>query len=211
MVALYILLGILLFLLLLCFVRLRLFLTYTDDARLRIKVLFYEKVLLPAEKKPKKQKPEKKAKKKPEPKPEEKKEEPKEKKPSYLQKLKDKKGMTGLISLFTDLAKIAGGALKRLFRHIVIKKLEVGIALNSGDAASTALNYGRVCSALYPAVNIIAAATVCKDYHVTVEPVFDDERETEFYADVYAYTRVGWVLLTALIAGVKLLIARIKL
>lgn len=210
MIALYILLGILLLLFLICLVRVQIFLLYTDDVKLTLKVLFYKKALLPSEKKPKK-KPEKKPKEKPEQKPEEKEKKPKEKKPSYLSRLKEKKGVSGIVSLFTELAKIAGGALKGLFRHTVIKKLTVGVALNSGDAASTAVNYGRICSALYPAVNVIAAATVCKDYHVTVEPIFDDERKTEVYADVHAYIRVGWALLVALKAGIRLLIARMKL
>ena len=210
MIALWIILGILLLLFLICLVRVQVFLLYTDDVRLTLKVLFYQKVLLPTEKKPKK-KPEKKEPPK-EQKPEEKKKkEEKEKKPSYLSKLKEKKGVTGLISLFTELAKIAGSALKGLFRHIVIKRMNVGVAFNGGDAASTAVKYGRICSAFYPAVNVITSATVCKDYNVTLEPIFDDERETEVFADIHAYIRVGFVLIEGVKAGVKLLIARIKL
>ena len=212
MIALYILLGILLLLFLICLVRVQVFLLYKDDVKLSVKVLFYEIKLLPAEKKPEKKKPEKKPKKQPEkPKPEEEEPKEKEKKPSYLSKLKDKKGVTGLISLFTEIAQIAGGMLKGIFKHIVIKRLNVGIALNSGDAATTALNYGKLCSVFYPAVNVITAATICKDYNVTLEPIFDDERETEVYADVYAYLRVGWALLHALKAGVRILIARMKM
>ena len=64
---------------------------------------------------------------------------------------------------------------------------------------------------MYPAVNVITAITVCKDYNVTLEPIFDDDRETEYYADVYAYIRVGFALLQALKAGSRLLIARMKL
>ena len=119
--------------------------------------------------------------------------------------------MSGIVSLFKELAKIAAGALKGIFRHIVIKKLDVGIALNAGDAASTAVRYGQLCSAVYPSINVITAITVCKDYHVTLEPIFDDERSTEVYADIHAYIRVGFVLWHALKAGVKLLIARIRL
>lgn len=212
MTALYIILGVLLLLFLICLIRVQVFLLYTDDVRLTLKALFYKKVLLPSEKKPKK-KPAKTEKPK-EKKSGDKKEEPKEekkKKPSYLSKLKEKKGVTGLISLFTELAKIAGSTLKGLFKHIVIKRMNVGIALNSGDAASTALNYGKLCSVFYPAVNVITAATVCKSYNVTLEPIFDDERETEVYADIHAYIRVGFVLIEGVKAGVKLLIARLKM
>lgn len=212
MIALYILLGILLLLFLICLIRVQAFALYTEnDFTLRLKILFFEIKLLPRPEKPKK-KPAKKEekKKKPKPKTEEKKEE-KEKKPSYLSKLKDKKGVSGIISLFAELAKIAAGALKGLFRHIVIKRLNVGIALNAGDAASTAVQYGKLCSAVYPAVNVITEIAICKDYHVTLEPIFDDERDTEIYADVHSYIRVGFALVEAVKAGVKLLIARLKL
>ena len=212
MIALQILLLILILLFLVCLVRVRISVTYHEDIRVILKVLIFDFQLLPKKEKPKKEKPKKKEDKK------EKKKEPreqekkvKEKKPNYLAKLKEKKGLSGLISLFKELAKIAGGTLKGLFKHIVIKKLDVGIALNAGDAASTAIQYGQLCSVVYPAVNVITAITVCKDYNVTLEPIFDDDRETEYYADVYAYIRVGFILWYALKAGVKLLIARIKM
>lgn len=214
MIALYIFLVILALLILLCFVRVQVFASYTDDLRLRLKVLFFELKLLPApEKKEKKEKkkPEKKVKKPKKAEGEKKEEEKKEKKPSYLSKLKDKKGVTGLISLFTELAKLAGGTLNGILSHVVINKLDVGIALNSGDAASTALSYGKLCSVFYPAVNVITSVTVCKSYNVTLEPVFDSDRETEVYADVHAHIRVGFALWEALKAGVKLLIFRIRM
>ena len=212
MIALQILLLILILLFLVCLVRVRISVTYHEDIRVILKVLIFDFQLLPKKEKPKKEKPKKKEdkrEKKKEPQEQEKK--VKEKKPNYLAKLKEKKGLSGLISLFKELAKIAGGTLKGLFKHIVIKKLDVGIALNAGDAASTAIQYGQLCSVVYPAVNVITAITVCKDYNVTLEPIFDDDRETEYYADVYAYIRVGFALLQALKAGSRLLIARMKL
>ena len=210
MIALYILLGILLLLFLICLIRVQIFAEYTDDIKVKLKILFYETLLVPQVEKPEKP-PKKKEEKKPEPKPEEEKKQEKEKKPSYLSRLKDKKGVTGIIELFKELAKIAAGALKGIFKHIVIKRLIVGIALNSGDAASTAIAYGELCSAVYPSVNVITSICICKDYNVTLEPIFDDERPTEVYVNVHAYIRVGFVLLHALKAGVKLLIARLKL
>ncbi|MBQ3286000.1 MAG: DUF2953 domain-containing protein [Ruminococcus sp.] len=210
MVALYIILGILLLLFLIMMIRVQVFAQYAEDLTLSVKVLFVKIRLLPQKekKKPEKKKPEKK---KPEEKKPKKEEKKKEKKPSYLSKLKEKKGLSGLISLFTSVAKIAGGMLKSIFSHIVIKKLDVGIALSGEDAASVAVNYGRVCSALYPAVNVISKVMVCRDYNVVVEPVFDPDRPTEVYADVHAYLRVIFVVAAAIKAAVKLLIVRIKL
>ena len=210
MIALYIILGVFLLLFLITLIPVEVLASYTDTLTLTVKVLFYKKKLLPSPPKPPKPKPEKKPEDKPEKKEEDSKKDKKEKK-SYLTKLREKKGLGGLISLFTSLAKIAAGALKGIFAHTVIHKLNVGIALSSGDAASTAVNYGRVCSVLYPAVDIIVNSTVCKSYNVTVEPVFDDEKDTEIYAELHAHLRIIFALIEAVKAGVKLLIVRIKL
>ena len=216
MIALYIVLGILLLLFLIMLIRVQVFALYSDTLTLTVKVLFIKIKLLPQpekkdkpekKKKPKKKKPEKK---KPE-KDKKEKDKDKKKKPSYLSKLKDKKGVTGLLSLFTSLAKIATGLLKNIISHIVIKKLDVGIALSGEDSASVAVNYGHVCSVLYPAINVVVAATVCENYNVVVEPVFDSDKPTEVYADVHAYLRVIFVIAAAIKAAVKILIARIKL
>ena len=211
MIALYIILGILLLLFLITLIRVQVFFSYTEDVALTLKVLFVKIKLLPAKKKEKTPKKEKPKEKKPEPKKPEKEKKEKKKKPSYLSKLKEKKGLSGLLSLFTSAARIAGGLLKGIFSHIVIKKMDVGITLSGEDAASVAVNYGRVCSVLYPAVNVIAAATVCQHYNVVVEPIFDPDKPTEVYAEVHAYLRIIFVLAAAIKAAVKLLIVRIKL
>ena len=213
MIALYILLGVLLLLFLILMIRVQVFFTFDGEPTLRIKALFYSKTLIAPDLEHKKKQPKKKPAKKPkkEEKPTETEEKKEEQKQSYLGRIREKKGLSGLISLLTELARIAAGALKGLFSHIVIHRLDVGIALNSGDASSTALTYGKLCAAVYPAVNLIVAATVCRDYHVAIEPVFDSERETAVYADVHAHLRLIFAVWEALKAGAKLLWMRIRL
>lgn len=212
MIALWIILGILLFLFLILLIKIEVLMQYSQEITLVLKILFFKIVLLSPDK-PKEEKKEKKPEKeKPkEEKPKEKKPEEKKKKQSYLSKLKEKKGLSGLVSLFVSVAKIAVGALKGIFSHIVLKKFDVGIALSGEDAASTAVTYGKLCSVIYPAINVITSVMVCKDYHVTIEPVFDIDKDTEVFADIYAYLRPIFALHEALKAGVKILIARIKL
>ena len=93
----------------------------------------------------------------------------------------------------------------------MLKKFDVGIALSGDDAASTAVTYGKLCSVIYPAINVITSVMVCKDYHVTIEPVFDIDKDTEVFADIHAYLRPIFAVNEALKAAVKILIARIKL
>ena len=212
MIALWIILGILLFLFLILLIKIEVLMQYSQEITLVLKILFFKIVLLapdnPKEEKKKKE-PEKEKPK--EEKPKEKKPEEKKKKQSYLSKLKEKKGLSGLVSLFVSIAKIAVGALKGIFSHIVLKKFDVGIALSGDDAASTAVTYGKLCSVIYPAINVITSVMVCKDYHVTIEPVFDIDKDTEVFADIHAYLRPIFAVNEALKAAVKILIARIKL
>ena len=211
MTALYIIPGVLLLIFLILMIRVQVFAQYSDTLRLTVQVLFVKLKLIDPDKE---QKPKEKKKKKKKPK--EKKEEPKEKKEkpkkkSFLEKLKDKKGVTGILSLLSSLAKIAGTTLKNLFSHIVIHRFDLGMAIKGEDASATAVSYGKLCAVVYPCVNIITAATVTKDYHVTVEPIFDDSRETEVYANVHAHFRIIWAVWEVLKAAVKLLWVRIRL
>nr|WP_316613544.1 DUF2953 domain-containing protein [uncultured Ruminococcus sp.] len=215
MVFLYIILGILLLIFLISLIRVQVFALYSQDLTLTLKILFFKIKILPQpeekkekEKKPKKEKKEKK-KKKEEEKPEKDKKEEK-KKPSLIAELKDKHGVTGLIELFRSAANIATGMLKGIISHVVFEKLDVGIMLSGEDAASVALTYGKVCSALYPAINILASATVCRDYNISIEPVFDPEKPTEVYADVHVYLRIIFVLGAALKAGFRFLFLFLK-
>ena len=196
-------------------IRVQVFAFYSEDLTLTLKILFFKIKLLPQdeekkkkEKKPKKEKKEKK-KKEEEEKPEKEKKE-KKKKPSLLSKLKDKHGVTGLIDLFRSLASIATGLLKGIFSHVVFEKLDVGIMLSGEDAASVALTYGKVCSALYPSINILTSATVCRDYNISIEPVFDPEKPTEVYANIHVYLRIIFVLGAAIKAGFRFLILFLK-
>lgn len=217
MIALYIILGVLLLLFLLTLIRVQIFASYSDTLTLTLKILFFKKTLVPSppeHKKAKKTKKSKKPKKtkKSDQKQKEAEEQPEEKKKkSLLGKLKEKKGLSGLVSLLTGLARIAAGAVKGLLSHVVIHRLDVGVALNSGDAASTAVTYGKLCSVVYPAVNIIVAATVCKSWNVSIEPAFDTEGKTEVTAELHAHLRILFAIHEALKAGVKLLWLRIKL
>ena len=215
MVFLYIILGILLLIFLISLIRVQVFALYSQDLTLTLKILFFKIKILPQpeekkekEKKPKKEKKEKK-KKKEEEKPEKDKKEEK-KKPSLIAELKDKHGVTGLIELFRSAANIATGMLKGIISHVVFERLDVGIMLSGEDAASVALTYGKVCSALYPAINILASATVCRDYNISIEPVFDPEKPTEVYADVHVYLRIIFVLGAALKAGFRFLFLFLK-
>ena len=207
MIALYILLGIALLLTLLCFVKLKFEALYSSELTLKLRVLFLTFTLVPAKKKEQKKKVKKSKESK---KQSGKKTEKKNKKPSYIKKLGDKKGVSGLLSMLSELAKLAGTTLKGLFAKIVIETFDVDVTVVGDDAADTALKYGKICGAFYSAVAVICGTAQCEDYSVNVTPDFDDEARMKVGADVRFYIRVGYVLKYALGALFKLLVIRYK-
>lgn len=207
MIALYILLGIALLLTLLCFVKLKFEALYSGELTLKLRVLFLTFTLVPAKKKEQKKKVKKSQKTK---KQSGKKTEKKDKKPSYIKKLGDKKGVSGLLSMLSELAKLAGTTLKGLFAKIVIETFDIDVTVVGDDAADTALKYGKICGAFYSAVAVICGTAQCEDYSVNVTPDFDDEAHMKVGADVRFYIRVGYVLKYALGALFKLLVIRYK-
>lgn len=205
MLALYIILGIILLLFALCFVKLEFFANYNESLTLKLKVLFLQFTLVPAKKK--------KAKKTKKPKAEktkksEKKE--KEKKPSYLKKLSEKKGVSGLLSIFVELSKLVYTTLKGLFANTVVTNFDLDIKVSGDDAADTALKYGKLCGVIYSAVSIVCNATQTKSYNLNVTPDFDDEAQSLVRCDIRFYIRVFYVLKYLLKALIKLLVIRYK-
>ncbi len=162
MLALKIIGGILLVLLLLLVCPLRLEVSFEEEFTLTLRYLFLKFRLLPAREKP--EKPEKKKKKpKKEPGPEE----------SPVDKLKEifkRTGVRGLVSALTDLAKLAVGSLKRVFRHLRFKAFDLYLCVGGAkDAAEAAVRYGEFSGAVYTAVGVFFGLKPCKKLGVTVD------------------------------------------
>lgn len=198
---LYILLGVLLFILLLLLIPVGVRVDFQKELRAFLQIGFIPIQLYP----PKPKKDKKKQTEKPEEeKPKEKK--PKEKKPSLLKE----KGLEWLINLIREAASLAAGALKSFFKHVRIKHLNISISYCGEDAEDTAVKYGYFCLSVYPAVSILVKATKCKQYGVDIAPDFKDGGESQYTADIHAYIRVLWIFALVFRYGfkaVKLLIS----
>ena len=168
MTALYIILGIIAFFIIVLSIPVVLDLEYTDAVSCKVSWLFLKFTLYPfPEKKKKEEKPKEEKK---EEKPEEKKEEkPKPKKENFLKTFYNNQGLSGVIELINNCV----GALKRfsvrfIKRAVIIKKFHLDIHITEGDAAATAIKYGKVCAALYPSLGFICSNMKVKDYKVVV-------------------------------------------
>lgn len=167
MTVLWIILGIILFFVLLLSIPVILELEYTDTVKCKVSWLFLKINIYPLPEK-KEKKPKEEPEKKKEPKP--KKEEPeKPKKENFLKTFYNNQDLSGVIELLRNcVAALKRFSIKFIKRAVIFKKLHLEIHITEGDAAATALKYGKVCSALYPSLGFICSNMRVKDYKVNV-------------------------------------------
>lgn len=177
MLALYIIIGIILFFVAVLSIPVVLHLDYTDSTTCSVSWLFLNIKLFPRTKKEKKPEKEKTAEEKTEePKEEKKDEKPKEKKENFLVTFYNNEGVSGVLELLSNCV----SALKKMsagfVRSIVIKKFYLDIKVTESDAAATALRYGKICSGLYPSLGFICSNMKVKNYNVNVLADYCGER-----------------------------------
>lgn len=123
-----------------------------------------------------------------------------------IKKLYKEKGLDGFVKLISEVAKLAAGALKGLFSKMKLKKFRLNITVATGDAADTAVKYGYVCAAVYPAASLILNAVNYKDYTLNVNANFDKKKpEIDFEAEI---SIIAWF---AVIEALKALIGIVRL
>lgn len=172
MVVLYILLGIIAFIALVLSVRITINGEFFDEFKLNIKWLFVNIQILPS--KPKKDKPPKKEKLKKvkEEKTTEEITDTTEKKENIFAKFYKNQGFDGVIELVNNAATDLGKMFSSFKKHIVLRELYLWMTISSGDAAQTALDYGRICQKVFPALSFICTNLTVKKYDVEIEPDF---------------------------------------
>lgn len=173
MTALYIILGIIAFFVLLLSVKLAITVHYEDDVAVSVKWLFLKFNILPKKDEHKKPKKEKKKK---EENPKEKSEvipEPKKKKQDNMfVRFYRNKGVDGVVQLLKDAAKALGGMFRRIGRAFLFEELFISLTVGAGDSAETAVKYGKTCSAVFPAMGYIVSNMRVEKYSIDVIPDF---------------------------------------
>lgn len=202
MIVLYILLAIIALIVLAFSFRLTLRLDYHDIVELEVRYLFFKFKLLPWEKKekaPKEQKAEQ-----PQKPAEEKKPKGKPAKPNPLKTFWQNEGVDGVIALLRETAAAVSGMFRGVFRHVIIDQLFVQMHIGSGDAAQTAVDYGKVCAEVFPALGTICSVMKVRRYDADISPDFlANQNETELHTVITL--RPIFVTNAAVVMLVKLL------
>lgn len=128
----------------------------------------------------------------------EKREEPKAK--NYFVRLKEKHGFTQSIKLLMGFTLDVLKAIKWLLKHITINKVRLQILIGTADAASTAIEYGVICNAVYPVTAALSSAEVgFKEINVNAD--FEGQK-SDFGFSLAVKLQIFYLL----IAAIKILI-----
>lgn len=161
MKVLIIVLAIIVFFVILLSVKLSVTVHYDEDITLGVNWLFIKKQLLPTDESKKKKEKKKKPKKEKKAKPDEKKDEtvapPKEKKENLFVRFYHNRGVSGVVELLKNTVNALNGMFGRIFRAFIIDDLFISLIVGDGDAAQTAIKYGKTCSVVYPLLGVITA------------------------------------------------------
>ena len=190
MLWLYILLGIVLFFAIILAIPIKVCVQYKKQFFCRLRIGFVKIILYPPVPKKKKSKKKKKTEQPQKPAPK------KEKKPNdnFLKEL-------GL----SRITELAAGVLKDFFAHIIIKSFALSIKVGGKDAADTAINYGKVCSVVYPLTSAVISSMKYTHYGVDILPDFTEGAETKIEFFAIFKTRIAHLVKIVLKHGFKAL------
>lgn len=186
MIALYIILAVIALIVILFSIKVSVTAVYDETFTLDIKWFFIKLRIYPEDEEKKAKKEAKKAEK------EQKKKNPKKEKPkkekteesaspksNIFKDFYNNQGFVATVNLIRTAAAQLGGFLKGVYRAFVIENLTVLLRVSAGDdAAQTAIKYGKVCSAVYPAMGFICSNMKVKQYDVNVVPDFISAENT---------------------------------
>lgn len=187
----YIILGVILLLFLVLSLPIYVHISYKEELKIRIKYLFLTFPVFPPSEKLEKKRKRKKT--------EQKKKTDQEKQDKMVipwwKQLYQEKGVSGLLRFLTELGKIIQKTVKNVFRHALLKKFELSIAIGGEDSAQIAMNYGKACSAVYPVSALLVECFRHQSVQVSVQPDFQSSKS------------VGTLFLVLRFRGLWLLIA----
>ncbi|MCR4614639.1 MAG: hypothetical protein K5756_00620 [Clostridiales bacterium] len=186
MIALYIILSIIAFIIVLFSIKITLVMDYDESFVCKVKWLFVKISLYPKPPKKKKKPKKEKNKKKEKPEDEEKKPEKKEEKGENPIKVFYKnQGFSGVIELIQRTLAILKKLTKGIARAFKFEKLYLRLGVGGSDAEKTARDYGKVCAFVFPAMGYICSNMRVNKYALDVHPDFvTGKRTAEFHVEL---------------------------
>lgn len=111
-------------------------------------------------------------------------------------KLEDRLGFSGAVKEIFSFVKSLLKRLKKQLGHIAVRRLCLNIRVASSDAAQTAVEYGAVCSAVYPALSFLDSVTDIKIKRINIFSDFNSEK-SDFSFSVIIRIKIIFLIILA--------------
>lgn len=204
MTAIYIILGIIGFFVLLFSIRVQIKSEYIDGFVLKLKWLFISFTLYPL-KKPIEIGSKEPAAKKTEEQKSQTENISKEKKNPF-KTFYDNQGFEGVIQLISDTADALGSFGKSMKKHFIIDDLCLWATISKNhDAAATAIEYGQICQKVFPIFGFICSDFKVKRYDVSVEPDFLGSFSSAKFVFNFSFRPI-FIINATIVMGVRMLL-----
>ena len=82
------------------------------------------------------------------------------------------RGVSGVVQLLKDAAAALGGMFGRIGRAFLFEELYISLNVGGKDSADTAIKYGEICSAAFPAMGLFVNKARVKKYNIEIVPDF---------------------------------------
>ena len=191
MTALYIILGIILFFVILFSIKVSVIVEMNETNKVILKYLFLKFTIVDSSKPEKEKKPKKEKKKKEEPlKEAAPTEEPapdntKQGGNSLLKQLYIEQGYEGIEKMLLAVKDSLGSFFFKLYKTFIINEFYLTMLVSGSDAADTAIKYGKLSSWLFPTLGKIASTCKMKKYDIDVSPDFlGVKNKADLYLDI---------------------------
>ena len=104
---------------------------------------------------------------------------------SYFKKKRKKDGFVAVVKEVMTLTKEVLSHIKWLLRYISISKVKLDVTVGTPDAAQTAIDYGMVCSCIYPVTALLEGVAHIGFKEINVTSDFENAKcDFEFVATV---------------------------
>lgn len=121
----------------------------------------------------------------------------KHKKDNFIVSTYKQRGLLGTVNYLSDLASIFLKRFVRLLKHIKFRRFKLDITVATSDATNTAIQYGKICAAVYPIVSALEANCDLKAKEINVSADFD-KNKSEFKTSISIKTQVIYLLAIAI-------------
>ncbi len=126
------------------------------------------------------------------------------KKQGFIKRIYNQKGLLGTVKYFCELLELLLKKLWRVAKRFKFTRFKLDFTVATLDAAKTAIEYGKICSAMYPVLSLLQSIVKFKPQQVNINADFD-KNNFEFKASVMVTTRLFYWLVAALSAAVEFL------